>query len=134
MPPSPPTPQEVIIICEKQGFCSYLSTNPAEAQEVANAVGEEFSDLAVAISPSANAITAEVWELAQTPDAPVSPEPLRTGLVALALGGIFGVGLAFMLEHWFNIQRSAKKSKQVPRSPASDTVPALGHTGGRREE
>ncbi len=77
---------------------SYTASTPERAQEVANAIGEEFSEQVSEVSPEVSAITATVWEPAATPEVPVNPDPLRDSLLALVLGGVLGIGLAFLLD------------------------------------
>jgi capsular polysaccharide biosynthesis protein len=76
---------------------SYTDPNPARANWVVNTVGEVLSRRASEVSPSANTITAHVWEPAQVPDKPMSPNPLRNGLLALVSGLILCVVLALAL-------------------------------------
>jgi capsular polysaccharide biosynthesis protein len=65
---------------------SYADPSPQRAQRVANTVGEVVSKRVAKVSPSANTITATVWERAALPDDPVSPNPVRNGLLVLVLG------------------------------------------------
>jgi capsular polysaccharide biosynthesis protein len=76
---------------------SYTDSDPARAKWVANTVGEVLSRRVSEVSPSAGAITAQVWEPAQVPDKPMSPNPLRNGLLALVSGLILCVILALAL-------------------------------------
>ncbi len=78
---------------------SYASSNPQEAQLTANAIGQALSEKVSEVSLGANAITATVWAPATLPQDPVSPDPLRNTLVALVLGSLLGVALAFLLEY-----------------------------------
>ena len=76
----------------------YQATSAQQAERVANTIGEVFSEQISEVNPSNRAISATVWERALAPDTPVSPNPLRRGLIALVLGLTLGVGLAVMLE------------------------------------
>lgn len=78
---------------------SYASSDPQEAQLTANAIGQALSEKVSEVSLGANAITATVWAPATLPQDPVSPDPLRNTLVALVLGSLLGVALAFLLEY-----------------------------------
>jgi capsular polysaccharide biosynthesis protein len=74
---------------------SYTDTDPARAQRVANTVGEVLSEEVAQVNHSANdAITAMLWERAPVPNEPVSPNPLRNGLLVLVPGLILIAGLA----------------------------------------
>jgi protein tyrosine kinase modulator len=78
---------------------AYTSSDPQEAQLTANAIGQALSEKVSEVSLGANAITATVWAPATLPQDPVSPDPLRNTLVALVLGCLLGVALAFLLEY-----------------------------------
>ncbi len=74
---------------------SYIDTDPVRAQRVANTVGEVLSEEVSEVNHSANnAITARLWEQAALPNEPVSPNPLRNGLLVLVPGLILIAGLA----------------------------------------
>ena len=73
---------------------SYTDTNPVRAQVVANTVGYVLSKEVSGVSLGANAITATLWERAQVPEEPVSPNPLRNGVLTLVFGLIVSMGLA----------------------------------------
>lgn len=74
---------------------SYTDTDPARAQLVANTVGEVLSEEVSRVDHSTNdAITARLWEQAALPTEPVSPNPLRNGLLVLVPGLILIAGLA----------------------------------------
>ncbi len=77
---------------------SYEDASPKMATQIANSVGIVFSEQISEEIPSANAITATVWERAMIPSSPVSPKPFRDSLLAMALGIMIGIGLAFVLE------------------------------------
>lgn len=102
---------------------SYEDTSPAEAQQIANTVGDVFSEQVSEISPSANAVTATVWERAVTPESPVSPNPLRDGFLALVLGGMLGIGLALLLERLDDSWRSPEEVEQVSGVPTFGVIP-----------
>ncbi len=76
---------------------SYTDPNPARAQWVANTVGEVLSQRSSEVSPSTGAITAHIWEVAQVSDKPMSPKPLRNGLLTLVSGLILCAILALVL-------------------------------------
>jgi capsular polysaccharide biosynthesis protein len=104
---------------------SYKDTNPRQAQRIVNRIGQEFSEQVSQVSPSANAVTATVWEWATTPQAPVSPKPLLNGLLALVVGGMVGLGLAFLLEHLDDRWRSPQEAEQTFGVPALGVIPSF---------
>jgi capsular polysaccharide biosynthesis protein len=102
---------------------TYEDPSPERAQQIVNAVGEAFSDRVALVSPSASSITATVWEYAAMPDSPVSPRPVRNGMLALALGLLLGVGLAFLLEHLDDRWRSPEEVEQITGVPTLSLIP-----------
>ena len=104
---------------------SYKDTNPRQAQRIVNRIGQEFSEQVSDVSPRANAVTATVWEPAIMPQAPVSPKPLINTLVALAVGGLLGLGLAFLLEHLDDRWRSPQEAEQIFGVPALGVIPSF---------
>jgi capsular polysaccharide biosynthesis protein len=101
----------------------YRDTDPARAQQIADAFGEVFSSQVSEVSPSAYAITATVWEQAVLPDAPVSPNPLRNGAVALILGLFLGIALAFLLEYLDDSWDSPEEVERVSGAPTFGIIP-----------
>src|SRR5215212_10444121 len=76
---------------------SYNDSDPERAQLIANTIGKVLSEKVPEMSLGANAITATVWEPATLPETPVSPNPLRTGLLTLVIGLVLCSGLALAL-------------------------------------
>jgi capsular polysaccharide biosynthesis protein len=104
---------------------SYKATDPEKAQLIANSIGEVFAKEVSEVSPSANAITATVWEQAVVPDSPVSPNPVRNALLALVLGLMLGVGLAFLLDYLDDEWRSAEEVEMISGVPTFGVIPAF---------
>jgi capsular polysaccharide biosynthesis protein len=102
---------------------TYVDDSPQEAKRIADAVGSVFSDQVSEVSPSANSITATVWEQAAVPASPASPDPLRDGLLALVLGGMLGVGLAFLLEQLDDRWRSPEEVERISGVPTFGVIP-----------
>lgn len=92
---------------------SYRSSDPERARDIANAVAGTVSDRISGRNLGAEAITVTVWEQAVAPDAPVSPDPVRNGLLALAIGLLLGLGVAFFLEYLDDSLRSPQEVEQV---------------------
>jgi capsular polysaccharide biosynthesis protein len=73
---------------------TYEDTDPVRAQRIVNTVGEVSSEL---ISERSSAFKATVVEKAALPDSPVSPRPLRNGLLTLVVGLVFCAGTVVAL-------------------------------------
>jgi capsular exopolysaccharide synthesis family protein len=91
----------------------YVDTNPERAQQIANAIAEVSSEQIAEVSPNATAITATVWEPAVEPTIPISPQPIRNGILAMFLGLGLGVALAFLLESLDDSWRSSEEVEQL---------------------
>jgi capsular polysaccharide biosynthesis protein len=109
----------------------YQDQDPQRAQSVVNALADVSSERIAQASASGNDITATVWEYATVPDAPVSPNPVRNGLVALGLGLMLGVGLAFLLEYLDDTWRSPEEVAHVSGIPTFGAIPQF-ETARRR--
>lgn len=104
---------------------SYTDTDPRRAQRIVNAIGDAFSEEVSEVSPNVGAITATVWERAAVPQSPISPNPGRSGLIGLVLGGLLGVGLAFLLEYLDDSWQSAEEAERVSGVPTLGVIPEL---------
>jgi hypothetical protein len=74
---------------------TYEDTDPERARVIVNTVSEVFSEFIP--ERSSRGLTAKVYEEAVLPESPVSPHPLRNGLLTLAIGLMFCAGFAFAL-------------------------------------
>lgn len=106
---------------------TYDDADPEMAQEIANTVGLVSSERISQVS--ASDITAAMWEDATLPNTPVSPDPVSNGILALALGLMFGVGLAFVTEYLDDSWRSPEEVEQVSGVPTFGVIPKLKHEG-----
>jgi capsular polysaccharide biosynthesis protein len=104
---------------------SYKDPNPERAQRIANAIGDTFSRQVSEVSPSANALTATVWERATEPQSPVSPNLYRYLLLALVAGGLLGVAMAFLLEHMDDSWGSPEEVEQFSGVPTFGVIPTF---------
>lgn len=104
---------------------SYEHPNPERAQEIANTTGEVFAGQVEEVSPSANSITATLWERAVTPEEPSSPNPVRDGLLAFVLGSMLGLGMAFLLEYLDDSWRTSEDVERVSGLPNLGVIPAF---------
>ena len=92
---------------------SYQSSDPDMARDIANAVASTVSARISERNLGTGTITVSVWERAVAPDAPVSPDPVRNGLLALAIGLLLGLGVAFILEYLDDRLRTPQEVEQV---------------------
>lgn len=113
---------------------SYKDPSPERAQRIINTVGDVFSEQVSEVSSSASAITATVWERAVAPEAPVSPNPARNGLLALVLGGMLGVGLAFLLDRLDDRWRSQEEVEQVSGVPNFGVIREFEASKSKKED
>jgi capsular polysaccharide biosynthesis protein len=102
---------------------SYKDSDPERAQLVANTIGRVLSERISEVSLSASAITATVWEPATLPETPVSPDPMRNAILALVLGSILGVVLAFLLEYVGDSWNSREEAEEVSGVPVFGAIP-----------
>lgn len=102
----------------------YKDSNPETARRIANTVPEvlpgQLSDVNLGTS---GAITTRVFDPASTPDRPVSPDPLRNGFVALVVGLMLGVGLAFLLDYRDHRWRSPAEVETISGVPTYALIP-----------
>jgi capsular polysaccharide biosynthesis protein len=78
---------------------TYESTDPVEATKIVNTVSEVSSERISPISAVGSKFTATVWERAAVPESPVSPHPLRNGLLTLVIGLVLCAALRLALIH-----------------------------------
>ncbi len=102
---------------------SYRDTQPERARDVVNEVSDVSSERIAEAITGANEITVNVWEYAVVPETPVSPDPVKNGLLALGLGLIVGTGLAFLLEYLDDTWRSPEEVEQVSGIPTFGVIP-----------
>jgi capsular polysaccharide biosynthesis protein len=111
---------------------SYKDTDPLRAEQIVNAVGQVSTERISASSVSASNIEANVIERALVPDAPVSPKPLRNGLLAAVFGLMLGIGLALLMEYLDYSWRSPEEVEQISGVPTFATIPDFSLTARRR--
>ena len=104
---------------------AYKDANPQRAKEIADAIGEVFSEQVSEVSPSANAINATLWERAAVPVEPVSPNFLLNTLLAMALGLLIGVGIASLLEYLDDSWNSPEEVERISGVPTLGVVPEI---------
>jgi capsular polysaccharide biosynthesis protein len=78
---------------------SYTDSSAEQAQQVVNAVGDVAAAQVSEVSLSANSIAATVWQRANVPEEPVSPNVVLNVVLSLVIGFMLGVVVAFLLEY-----------------------------------
>jgi capsular polysaccharide biosynthesis protein len=104
---------------------SYESSDPEEAQLIANAIGQALSQKISEVSVGVNGLTATVWAPATLPETPVSPDLALNGIVALVLGSLLGIALAFLLEYLDDSWDSPEEVEEISGLPAFGVIPAF---------
>ncbi|MFC3039856.1 YveK family protein [Virgibacillus xinjiangensis] len=90
--------------------------DPARATDIANTTVEVFQDEIPDIMNVDNVTILSEAELSEEPS-PVAPNPLLNIAIAIVLGGMVGVGIAFLLEYLDNTIKTEddiEKTLQVP--------------------
>jgi capsular polysaccharide biosynthesis protein len=88
---------------------TYESTDPVKATKIVNTVGQVSSEL---ITERSSGLTAKVYEKASVPESPVSPHPLRNGLLTLVVGLVFCAGSVVALP---TARRRVEGGERIPR-------------------
>lgn len=112
---------------------SYKDPDPDRAKSIVDATGEEFSEKISTVSPSANAITATVWERSPVPDEPLFPDFLYYALAASALGLTLGLILAFLYEYLDDSWRSPEEVEKVTGVPTFGVIPQFETSPGKEK-
>lgn len=102
----------------------FRASDPETARQAANTLGEVFSEEIAELSPDAEGVTATVWEPAALPEDPLYPNLLRYVVLALVIGGILGLGVAFLREYLDDGWRSSRESEAVLGLPVIGEIPA----------
>jgi capsular polysaccharide biosynthesis protein len=113
---------------------TYQSNDPVQAAQIVNTVGEVSSELISERSAAGSQLTANVYEEAMVPESPVSPKPLRNGLVAAMFGVMLGIGLALLMEYLDRSWRSPEEVEQVSGVPTFATIPEFSLTKSKRNK
>jgi capsular polysaccharide biosynthesis protein len=111
---------------------TYRDPSPERAQQVADAVGNVFSEQVSDVNLDAYDLEITVWERSETPDEPASPNPLLNTLIALVLGLMLGIGLAYLLEYLDDSWRSPEEAEQISGVPTFGAIPEFKATTAKK--
>jgi capsular polysaccharide biosynthesis protein len=111
---------------------TYEGNDPVEATKIVNTVGQVSSELISERSAAGSQLTANVYEKAIVPESPVSPDPLRNGVLAAVFGVMLGIGLALLMEYLDHSWRSPEEVEQVSGVPTFATIPEFRLTKSKR--
>ena len=103
-----------------------------KATKIVNTVGAVSSELISERSAAGSQLTANVYEEAMVPESPVSPDPLRNGILAAVFGVMLGIGLALLMEYLDHSWRSPEEVEQVSGVPTFATIPEFSLTKSKR--
>lgn len=112
---------------------SYSDTDPESAQQTVNSISEVASERVSEVRAGTSDIMATVVEPAVVPNAPVSPDPVRNGLLALGLGLMLGLGLVFLLEYLDDRWRSPEEVEQISGVPTFGVIPRFEAVKGKKK-
>jgi capsular polysaccharide biosynthesis protein len=107
---------------------TYQGSDPVEAKQIVNTVGEVSSELISQRSAAGSQLTANVYEEAVVPQSPVRPDPLRNGILGGVFGVMLGIGLALLMEYLDHSWRSPEEVEQVSGVPTFATIPEFSLT------
>jgi receptor protein-tyrosine kinase len=110
---------------------SYTHSDPEKARLIANAFGAVFVERVSELTPNSATLRATVWQRAEAPEL-VDTNTQRNALLALILGGMLGVGLAFLLEFLHGGWRSPEEAEQSTGVPILGVLPAAAKANGHK--
>ncbi len=114
---------------------TYRDSVGTQAQEVVNNAAKVFAREAPEASGVATEAAVKVSASAGVPAAPENPDPLRNGFLALLMGLMLGLGLAFLLEYrQISGLHSPERVEQLSGVPTFAVVPAFEDIQARKKK
>jgi capsular polysaccharide biosynthesis protein len=116
---------------------TYEGTSAAEATQIVNTMAEVSSKRISDTTKAAGSnLTATPYVKATVPDnpTPVSPDPLRNGLLAAVFGLMLGIGLALLMEYLDHSWRSPEEVEQASGVPTFATIPDFSLAKSKRNK
>ena len=102
---------------------TYSDTDPQRAEEIVNGVANAASARISGSSAGASGIETSVWEYASPPEGPSGVGPARVAAIALGLGLMLGVGLAFLREYLDDSLETPEVVEAVTGVPTFGSIP-----------
>ncbi|MCW2960098.1 MAG: lipopolysaccharide biosynthesis [Thermoleophilia bacterium] len=106
-------------------------TDAKRASRLANGIAESFVDLIDDRAGADSNLATFVWQEATPPRSHATPIVRRIGVIALALGMLLGMGVAFLREHVAGNWRSDVDVERTLGVPIVGAIPELPKTGRR---
>jgi receptor protein-tyrosine kinase len=107
----------------------YAGPDPARAQRIANAVADAFvAQIEQIESAGTPAVQVSVLDRAGTPGSPISPNPTRNLTVAILMGLIAGIGVAFLIDQ-LDVSIKHRDEIEALGFPVLGAIPRLDFKG-----
>ena len=107
-------------------------TNPQMAADIANETAEVFREKIFTLMNIDNVNILSKAKVEENP-APIKPKPLLNMALALVVGLMLGIGIAFLLEYLDNTIKSEQDIERLLQVPVLGAVAAFDHTNKKKE-
>lgn len=109
-------------------YVRYRDSSPERAQRVVNTVTDVFAERVPEVTPSGSGVAVTVWQKAEAPTEPVSPNYKLNLTLALLMGLTLGAVLAYSMESLANSRRSPEGTRQssqgeAKQMPRNESIP-----------
>jgi len=126
--------QKITVSSQENSQIFYITvkdTNPANATKIANTVSETFQKEIQDIMNVNNVNILSKSVLKENPT-PVKPDTFINIMIALIIGLMVGIGLAFLLEYLDNTIKDEREAERLLGLPVIGSVPKVPQTGKQR--
>ena len=107
-------------------------TNPQMAADIANATAKVFQEKIFTLMNIDNVNILSKAKVEENP-APIKPKPLLNMALALVIGLMLGIGIAFLLEYLDNTIKSEQDIERLLQVPVLGVVAVFDHTNKKKE-
>lgn len=115
--------QEALVLNQKAIEYGVLKREAEGAREMYEVLIKRFKETSV--TEDINASNMRIIDRAEVPEKPVKPKALRDLVLAMVMGLLFGVGLAFFFEHLDNTVKTPDEIEQRFGVPCLGMIPAI---------